>query len=177
MKKLLLPFCMAASLLAACKDSPAGRPEGIPQNLQVPTGEVLTLQARATGVQIYRCSAAKDDPARFEWSLVAPEARLSDRGGKQIGKHYAGPTWEAADGSRVVGEVAARANPNPNGVAWLLLKAKSTQGVGTFAAVRFVQRLHTAGGNAPPDGCTQAAAGQEARVPYSADYLFYADKS
>lgn len=179
MKHLLLPICLAgslAALLAGCKDSPAARTDDIPENLRVPAGEVLTLQARATGVQIYRCSAGKDDPARFEWSLTAPEAGLFDRAGKQIGKHYAGPSWEAADGSKVVGEVAARASPNPNGIAWLLLKAKSTQGSGTFAAVRYVQRLHTAGGNAPLDGCSQATAGREARVPYSADYLFYIDK-
>ena len=180
MKNLLLPICLAgslAALLAGCKDSPAARTDDIPENLRVPAGEVLTLQARATGVQIYRCSAGKDDPARFEWSLTAPEAGLFDRAGKQIGRHYAGPSWEAADGSKVVGEVAARASPNPNGIAWLLLKAKSTQGSGRFASVRYVQRLHTAGGNAPPDGCSQATAGREVRVPYSADYLFYIDKS
>jgi hypothetical protein len=57
-----------------------------------------------------------------------------------------------------------------------LLNAKSTSGNGVFANVRFVQRLRTVGGNAPPEGCNQAAAGTEVRVPYSAEYWFYADK-
>jgi len=40
--------------------------------------------------------------------------------------------------------------------------------------VRFIQRLHTVGGNAPSDGCSQASAGAEVRVTYSAEYWFYA---
>jgi hypothetical protein len=37
--------------------------------------------------------------------------------------------------------------------------------------VTFIQRLNTAGGLAP--ATAGAAIGQEARVPYTADYLFY----
>jgi hypothetical protein len=33
------------------------------------------------------------------------------------------------------------------------------------------------GGTAPPDGCSQASAGKEVRVPYSAEYRFYLDKT
>jgi len=44
-----------------------------------------------------------------------------------------------------------------------------------FGHVRFIQRLGTAGGNAPSEGCNQASAGGEVRVPYSAEYWFYAD--
>jgi hypothetical protein len=37
--------------------------------------------------------------------------------GKRIGGHYAGPTWEANDGSKVVGEVLQRADaPRPGAV-------------------------------------------------------------
>jgi hypothetical protein len=39
-----------------------------------------------------------------------------------------------------------------------------------------IQRLNTKGGKAPASGCDAAHAGQEVRVPYSADYLFYAPK-
>jgi len=163
--------------LAACTASRAITPNDIPAPLRVSPSEVLTLRAHAAGVQIYRCTADKNDAARFAWQLKAPEADLVDHSGNRIGKHYAGPTWEARDGSKVVGEVAARADsPDPNAVAWLLLNAKSTSGSGVFASVRFVQRLRTVGGNAPPEGCNQAAAGTEVRVPYSAEYWFYADK-
>jgi hypothetical protein len=77
----------------------------------------------------------------------------------------------------VIGELVAKANSaDPNAIAWLLLRAKSTSGDGIFGGVRFIQRLHTGGGNAPSDGCNQASAGGEVRVSYSADYWFYSAK-
>jgi hypothetical protein len=164
-------------LLAGCAVSPAVKTDDIPAPLRVSTKAVLTQQAHAAGVQIYRCRADKDDAARFEWLLKEPEADLFDHAGNKIGKHYAGPSWEAKDGSKVTGEVVARANsPDPNAVAWLLLSAKSTSGNGIFRDVRFIQRLRTVGGNAPSDGCNQASAGREVRVQYSAEYWFYGDK-
>lgn len=166
------------ALLTSCANSPATKKmDDIPESLRVPITAVLTQQAQAVGVQIYRCGADKNDAAHLEWLLKEPEADLFDRAGNRIGKHYAGPTWEAKDGSKVTGEVVARGNsPDPNAVAWLLLSAKSTSGTGIFGGVRFIQRLHTVGGHAPSDGCNQAAVGREARVPYSAEYWFYMDK-
>ena len=165
------------ALIAGCAASPWMNAGDIPPPLRVPTNAVVSLRVHAAGVQIYRCRALKDDAARVEWSLKEPEADLFDQAGKKIGRHYAGPTWEAADGSKVAGEVVARANsPDPDAVAWLLLSARSTSGNGVFGRVRFIQRLHTVGGNAPTDGCTQASAGGEVRVAYSAEYWFYADK-
>ena len=164
-------------LLAGGAASSAVKTDDIPAPLRVPANAVLTLRAHAVGVQIYQCRADKDDAARIAWSLKEPEADLFDHAGNKIGKHYAGPTWEATDGSRVSGEVVARANsPEQNAVAWLLLSAKSASGNGVFGRVRFIQRLRTVGGNAPPDGCNQASAGAEVRVGYSAEYRFYADK-
>jgi hypothetical protein len=163
--------------LAGCAASSAMKTDDIPAPLRVPTNAVVALRAHAAGVQIYRCRAAKDDAARVEWQLKEPEADLFDRG-KKIGRHYAGPTWEATDGSKVTGEVVARADsPDPNAVAWLLLSAKSTSGNGVFSHVRFIQRLHTAGGSAPSVGCDQGSVGTEVRVSYTADYWFYADKT
>jgi hypothetical protein len=164
-------------LMAAFAAASAVKTADIPPPLQVPTDAALTLRAHAAGAQIYQCRADKDDPARVAWQLKEPEADLFDHAGKKIGKHYAGPTWEATDGSKVTGEVAAHADsPDPNSIAWLLLRAKSTSGSGVFGHVRFIQRLHTAGGNAPPDGCNQGSAGAEVRVPYKAEYWFYVNK-
>jgi hypothetical protein len=169
-----------ASLCAAvagCAASGAAKPNDVPAPLRVLDSQILLQQLHATGVQIYLCQPAKGDPAQFEWSLKQPEATLFTQAGKSFGKHYAGPTWEANDGSKVTGEVIARANsPVPNAIPWLLLSAKTTSGTGVFSAVRSIQRLHTAGGAAPGGGCSQAQAGQELRVAYSADYLFYAAK-
>jgi Protein of unknown function (DUF3455) len=164
-------------LLAGCATSPARNADDIPAPLRVSATDLSTRRTHATGVQVYQCRGNKDDAARFEWQLKEPAADLFDKAGRKIGRHYAGPTWEADDGSKVIGEVVARANsPDPNAVVWLLLSAKSTSGSGIFQGVRFIQRLHTAGGNAPADGCHQASAGSEVRVPYTADYWFYAAK-
>jgi len=151
----------------------AATPE-IPSSLQAPAGEELFLEARAAGVQIYECGAKPGDTAAYAWNFRAPEASLADAAGRPIGKHYGGPTWEALDGSRVVGEVKARdAGPDASAIPWLLLSAKSSAGTGTFEGTRSVQRVSTAGGNAPAASCGAANAGEVARVPYSATYYFY----
>jgi len=150
----------------------------VPDKLQVPAGQVLAFDLPARGVQIYVCTARKDDATKFEWTLKAPEAELFDASGKGVVKHYAGPTWEAGDGSMVVGEVKARDDgPDPNAIPWLLLSAKATSGNGMLGNIVSVQRLHTVGGKAPADGCSEAAhAGREVRVLYRARYAFYTQK-
>ncbi|MFG6488902.1 DUF3455 domain-containing protein [Roseateles sp. BYS78W] len=157
--------------LAACATAPM--PPQVPGALQPPAGQTLYLEALARGVQIYDC-AAKPDGSGLAWTFRAPEANLTDRAGKPLGKHYAGPTWEALDGSRVVGEVKAR-DPGPTpatAIPWLLLAAKGHDGSGVLAEARSIQRVATVGGVAPPaESCT--AAGQEQRVYYTATYLFY----
>jgi len=171
-RKLLL-----VALLAGCATVNPETMPAVPDALKPPMTHVLSLETRATGVQIYTCNASKDDPTRFEWVFKAPEADLFDRSGRKIGKHYAGPTWEANDGSKVVGEVKARADgPDPTAIPWLLLTAKSTSGNGVFSRTQDIQRVHTVGGKAPADGCNQAHAGQETRVAYKAIYYFYAAK-
>jgi hypothetical protein len=145
----------------------------LPEKLRVPDTQRLSLEVKATGVQVYACAASKTDAARFEWVFKAPEADLLDIAGKKIGSHYAGPTWESTDGSKVVGELKAKDDgPDPTAIPWLLLSAKSTSGTGVFARTLSIQRLHTAGGKAPADGCDQAHAGREARIAYKATYAF-----
>ncbi|HEY6355331.1 MAG TPA: DUF3455 domain-containing protein, partial [Burkholderiaceae bacterium] len=118
------------------------------------------------------CSEKPD--SSYEWAFKAPEAALSDRTGHPLGKHYGGPTWEANDGSAVVGEIKARdAGPTPTAIPWLLLGAKTSSGAGTLANTKFVQRIATVGGIAPIAGCNASTLKQLARVPYSAEYIFY----
>lgn len=146
----------------------------VPENLWTPATEVLSLETKATGVQIYECNANKDDSTRFEWIFKSPEADLFDLAGNKIGKHYAGTTWESNDGSKVVGDVKARDNgPDHDAIPWLLSSAKSTSGTGVFSQVKSIQRLHTVGGRAPTEACSQARAGKVTRVSYKATYNFY----
>jgi hypothetical protein len=152
----------------------ARQEEAIPANLVVPPGHVLFMQSEARGVQIYTCQARADSPGVFEWVFRAPEAELMNSRAELIGQHYAGPTWEGHDGSKVVGMALANASsPSPGAIPWLLLQARSTEGAGIFSTVSYIQRLNTAGGQAPTDGCDSARGGQEARVDYTATYTFY----
>ena len=164
---------LLATMMAAHAGAEAGN-DVIPDSLRPPVGQVLALAVRGTGVQIYECKAAKENPSQFSWTLKAPEADLKDLSGKPVGKHYAGPTWEASDGSKVVGElVAKRDAPDSAAIPWLLLRAKSTSGSGVFSAIASIQRLQTSGGTAPAGGCDSSQTGKESRVPYSAVYRFY----
>ena len=136
----------------------------VPANLQ-PANESLAQVVPAKGVQIYECRDAK-------WVFVAPDADLFDKAGRKIGTHYAGPHWEAADGSKVVGAVKARSDaPAAGAIPWLLLSTKSVAGEGSFSKVTSIQRVSTTGGVAPAGGCAEA--GAQARVPYTADYYFF----
>ena len=144
----------------------------VPQQLKPAANESLVMVMPAAGVQIYECLARKD--GGYEWAFVAPEADLYDGHGVRIGHHGAGPHWESLDGSRVVGAAKERADaPSAGSIPWLLLAAKSVGREGSLSKVTSVQRLHTAGGVAPADGCSSAAAGKQARVGYTADYYFY----
>lgn len=145
-----------------------------PAELHAQPGQVLTLVAKATGVQIYTCAVSQIDPSKYEWKFKAPEADLFNSHGKQIGKHYAGPTWEADDGSKVVGQVKASSNESdPKSIPSLLLNAVSNSGSGVFAKTTSIQRLYPVSGKAPVDGCDQDHLGKEARVSYTAQYYFY----
>jgi hypothetical protein len=137
--------------------------------LVAPAGNVLERQLQAVGVQIYTCTATATGAA---WVLTAPEATLYGRGGEVAGKHYAGPTWQASDGSSVVGARVAGASPDPTAIPWLLLRAASHAGVGEMTEVTYIQRVATTGGLAPAEGCTPVSLGAVARVPYTASYCF-----
>lgn len=165
-------YCLTAALLLACSSAPVAPVAAVPANLAVPEGQALVLRALARGVQIYACKPAQADASAFEWVLKAPEAELFDASGGAIGHHFGGPTWQNTDGSSVVGEVLQRA-PAQGTIPWLLLRAKSTQGAGVLAQVSYIQRVETAGGTAPATGCDAAHAGAEARVDYTASYVFY----
>ena len=124
-----------------------------------------------TGVQIYEC--AQSD-AGYAWRLKAPDAVLTDTAGRTVGHHFAGPSWQADDGSTVVGAVAATGGPpQPGTIPWLVLRARSHAGSGVMADVSFIVRSATSGGTAPATGCDAAHANAETRVGYSATYSFF----
>ncbi len=142
----------------------------VPPALAVPAGNKLAFHLDAIGVQIYGCQTTATG---FGWVFQAPEAKLLNRGGHVVGKHYAGPTWESKDGSKVVGSKLAAFVSDPSAIPWLLLGAVSHEGTGRMEEVTFIQRLDTAGGLAPTTGCDVDHVGAVARVDYAATYFFY----
>ncbi len=146
----------------------------VPQQLRPPANEKLLFKVHAKGDQVYTC---KGDSAQITWTLKAPDAQLFDQDGKPFGKHFAGPSWEASDGSRVTGKAVANApSPDADSIPWLLVNIVSHDGSGVLSSATTIQRLNTKGGKAPASGCDVSHTGQEVRVSYTADYLFYAPK-
>jgi hypothetical protein len=151
----------------------------VPDTIKAPAGEQLILRAHAAGVQIYVCGLDADGKTQ-KWALKAPEAELRDGHGAVIGHHSAGPSWKHKDGSEITGKAAAKADsPDPQAIPWLLITVTGHSGEGVFARVTSVQRIHTHGGKAPEASSCDPAKEKdsEVRVPYRADYYFYAPAS
>lgn len=154
----------------------AAAPQDVPAALQAPTGQVLLWQAHGVGDQVYNCKAGGG--GQYVWALKAPDARLLSANREVLGRHFAGPSWEANDGSRVQAKPAANVPaPDPQSIPWLLLKVTLHEGKGILTPVTTIQRLHTNGGKAPAAGCDAAHFDAVSRVPYEADYLFYGPAS
>ncbi|MCU0535199.1 MAG: DUF3455 domain-containing protein [Hydrococcus sp. Prado102] len=143
----------------------------LPDSLKIPEGQHFLFKTSAKGSQIYVCQSQEKG---FEWTLKAPDAVLLDEQGEQFGQHYLGPSWEAKDGSKIMGQVKSKADaPQADAIPWLLLEASSHEGDGVFSSVNWIVRLNTVGGKAPLDGCDSANQDREISVDYSADYYFY----
>jgi hypothetical protein len=142
-------------------------------SIDVPTGARTILEAHGTGVQIYRCTSAN---GVVQWTLEGPDAKLLDASGNQIGTHFAGPSWKLTDGSQVQGAmIASQPAAQSGAVPWLLLRAKPGTATGQLANVAYIRRTDTEGGAADPSGCRATEdAGKTARIPYQAQYTFYA---
>jgi hypothetical protein len=142
-------------------------------NAQVPDaiaahGETLVATFHAEGAQVYECKA--DASGKLGWQFREPIATLLIDG-KTVGRHYAGPNWELADGSAVVGKAAGRApGATAKDIPLLKLEVASQRGSGQLSGVTTIQRINTKGGVAE-GGCEQA--GAFLSVPYAADYTFY----
>jgi hypothetical protein len=147
-------------------------PTDLPAALNPPPDATIAEALAATGVQIYTCTVPAGGGTPV-FALKAPHAVLHE-GSDTKAIHFAGPSWQALDGSLVTAtRLASAAAPDPTAIPWLLLQAASHVGAGVFADVTFIQRLDTVGGVAPTTGCDDAHIGSEVLVPYRANYFFY----
>src|SRR3954468_8527908 len=162
MKPVLFSGCMLVVANVFPGVANADMPEAI-----AATGQVLVATLHAEGAQVYECKA--DNTRKLAWQFREPIATLV-LDGKTVGRHYAGPNWELADGSAAGCKVSGRAaGPTPADIPLLRLDA-SARGDGMLSGVSTIQRINTKGGAA--DGACNTTGGYLS-VPYSADYTFY----
>lgn len=174
-QRFLKPFLATAmlSVLAACAIPPApvssSAGSSASSSITPPQGtRAMTLAA--SGVQNYSCEF--DAQHRLGWVFKSPQAMLFDTSGHAAVRHGAGPSWEAEDGSKILGHVLAQQpSETPASIPQLLLETHATGASGALADVRYVQRLHTVGGLAPQAPCSTEH--QIGSSPYLADYVFY----
>ena len=179
-------------------------PPAVPFGLEVLPPNRPFLEGHAKGTQNYIClpcpnpttaAAQCPDTSGFAWLLFTPEATLFNDHGKQLTTHFFSPnpaengtiraTWQDSRDSSIVwgGQATASRDPNfvaPDAIAWLKLPMAGTEegpnGGDTLTATTFIQRVNTAGGLAPSEGCSGLAdVGAKAFQAYTADYIFYTD--
>ena len=153
--------------------SAAAMNASLPEAVRVPAGQKFMMTSRGVGELTYECRAKKDMAAQFEWAFVGPVATLMNADRKVIGKYYAGPTWEAMDGSKVSGKQVAVAPAAPGSIPLQLVKADPAVGLGAMNGVSFIQRVNTQGGVAPTAVCDASSVSKRMTVAYEADYVFY----
>jgi hypothetical protein len=138
----------------------------VPDAIAAP-GETVVATLHAEGAQLYECKA--DASGKLTWQFREPIATLFAEG-KTVGRHYAGPNWDLADGSGVAGKTVGRApGASAQDIPLLKLEVTAQRGTGQLSGVTTVQRLNTKGGAA--EGSCETA-GAFLSVPYSADYAF-----
>jgi hypothetical protein len=163
---LILPLALAAC--ASTQQAPEA-----PQAVTPPATAKYSMTAVGVGELTYECRAKAGAAGAFEWVFVAPVANLLDADKKVVGKYYAGPTWEANDGSKVTGKQLAVAPAPAGNIPLQLVQANPATGSGAMTGVTYIQRLNTMGGVAPATPCAQANVGAKQQVKYQADYAFY----
>jgi hypothetical protein len=169
----------AAASLAACSGMGMNKPmmfsqASLPDSVKVPTGHQVAMETVGAGDISYECRVKANMPGQHEWVFVGPDAKLMDRGGKQVGKYYGPPaTWESMDGSKLTATQVAVAPNGTGNIPFQLVKANPAMGSGTMQGVSYIQRVATQGGVAPAMACGASSVGQKQVVKYQADYIFY----
>ena len=165
-----------AALMGACASAPTMTKVDnatLPEAVRVPAGQKQMMATTGVGQITYECREKKDMAGQHEWAFVGPVATLYGADRQTVGKYYAGPTWEAADGSKVGGKQVAVAPASPGNIPLQLVKADPAMGAGAMNGVSYIQRLNTKGGVAPAMGCDAMSKGQRQQIAYEADYVFY----
>lgn len=170
-------ICIATLAACAAPSGPAMvafSQAALPDAVKVPAGNRVALESVGAGDITYECRVKTGMAGQFEWAFVGPDAALSDRSGKRIGKYYGPPaTWEAMDGSKITGAQVAVSPASAGSIPLQLVKANPAMGAGAMQGVTYIQRVATQGGVAPSAACDSSSMGQKQIVKYQADYIFW----
>jgi Protein of unknown function (DUF3455) len=191
-------FIACATALAVAFTVALPRPahaDDVPANIQVPPGNEVFLVGHGEGTQNYICLPSGSG---FAFTLFTPQATLFNDADEQLTTHYFSPnlspippeelntiraTWQhSQDTSTVWGKVIQSSSDRrcaaKDAIACLLVEVVGAQdgprGGSTLSDTTFIQRLNTHGGVASSQDCASSEdVGQQAFVPYTADYVFY----
>ncbi|MCY7387171.1 MAG: DUF3455 domain-containing protein [Burkholderiales bacterium] len=162
----VLPLIATLATVSAFAQTPA--------DITPPAGNKAAMTLVGVGTLAYECKAVADKPGTFAWTFAGPDAKLLDANKKEVGKYYAGPTWESTDGSKVTGKQLAVSPSAAGAIPLQLVQAAPATGKGAMTDVTYIQRLKTVGGVAPATpACAAANVGAKTTVGYSADYVFF----
>lgn len=170
----MLRITLATALLAPALAAAAiAGPAGLQPRLRAAANEEPAFMLTANGVHVYECRPAAGAPGGFAWTFVNPDATLFE-GTRSVGTHATPNLWESSSDRSSVSAVVQASQPAGEGnLPWTSMRAQAVSETGLFAGVTRVQRVNTAGGVAPANGCAADNAGREVRVQFSADYYFY----
>jgi hypothetical protein len=172
-----LAAAAAVATLTACASAPMMAPYSqamLPDAVKVPAGHQVAMETVGAGEITYECREKAAAAGQFEWVFVGPNATLSDRTGKPVGRYYGPPaTWESNDASKLTGTQVAVAPAMTGSIPLQLVKANPAMGSGAMNGVTYIQRVATAGGVAPAAVCDAQGKGMKQTVSYRADYIFW----
>ncbi len=162
MKRVSMPASIACCLILTLSGARADVRDAV-----AAPGEQQVTAVHAEGAQVYECKA--DAQGTAKWQFREPIATLM-MDGKTVGRHFAGPNWEMADGSIVTAKVAAKApGATSHDIPWLKLEVTAHRGEGKLATVTTIQRVNTSGG-VLEGSCPSV--GALTSVAYKAEYRF-----
>ena len=143
------------------------------QSLSAVNKAAILATFHAEGAQLYECKPDTSEQAgktgALVWQFREPIAALLVDG-KTVGRHYAGPNWDVADGSGVKGKsVKSSPAPDASDIPWLELEVVDHRNKGILSEAVTVLRINTKGGLAQ-GSCDSE--GKYLSIPYAADYVF-----
>ena len=185
---ILIAMAIPLATVAQALDRIA--PPAVPTDIQVQAGFRPFLVAHASGTQNYICALVGTE---FTWLFIGPQATLFNSTLQQVATHFHSTnpyqddaiqaTWQSSRDTSSVWAVKYKGSTDsayvaPDAIEWLLLEVKGAQagptGGTTLVPAKWIQRVNTSGGLAPPASeCNAGTLKNRKLVPYEADYYFY----